>query len=82
MTKKEICQTKPAIAYYSAGNGIEIHNIEYGIDDYIIFTAGAWGPKSKQTFHRCKLYSDKNGAYFMYHGCRCRLNECIRMGGN
>lgn len=43
MKKKEYCMKNPAIAYYSGLNGLEIHGIEYGIDDYIYCVSGAWG---------------------------------------
>ena len=35
MSKKAYCNNNPAIAYYSGFSGLEIHGIEYGIDDYI-----------------------------------------------
>lgn len=81
MTKKQICEKNPAFAYYSGFSGLEIHYIEYGIDDYVYFVAGAWGARSKQTFHRAKIrYTSSGNAYFLFHGYRVPLNECIRMG--
>lgn len=35
MTKKEYCENKKSIAYYSGLNGLEIKGIEYGINDFI-----------------------------------------------
>lgn len=65
------------IAYYSGFGGIEIKSIEYGIDDYIIYVAGAWC--SAKSVHKCKVYYTMNGnAYFKYNGVRIPLNECIR----
>lgn len=40
MTKKEYCNTHPATAYYSGFNGLEIHGIEYGINDYLYCVSG------------------------------------------
>lgn len=82
MTKKDYCLTHPAVAYYSGFNGFEIHGIEYGIDDYIYGVSGAWGAASKRKYHCLKIHYDGGGAYFMLHGYKCRLDECIRMGGN
>ena len=35
MNKREYCESRESIAYYSGLNGLEIKGIEYGIDDYI-----------------------------------------------
>ena len=79
MTKKEYCTNNPATAYYSGLGGLEIHGIEYGTNDYIICTAGAW--IGKKTYHKLKIYYDTNGGAFVrLHGYRIPLNECIRMG--
>ncbi len=81
MNKKQYCLNHPAIAYYSGFSGLEIHGIEYGIDDYIYCVSGAWGTASKRKYHKLKIYYDPNGGeYFMLHGYKCRLDECIRMG--
>lgn len=42
MTKREICDTRRTIAYYSGLGGLEVRFIEYGIDDFIYLIAGAW----------------------------------------
>lgn len=39
MTAKEYCTSHDAIAYYSGLSGLEIHGIEYGVDDYHLTTA-------------------------------------------
>lgn len=81
MTKKEYCQKNPAVAYYSGFNGFEIHGIEYGINDYVIGVSGAWGSPKNYRYHKLKIQYDRHGnGYFMLHGYKCRLDECIRMG--
>ena len=88
MTKaeKQKYLEKKYIGYYSGWSGIEIKDIQYGIDDYIIFVAGAWcGNKS---VHRSKVYYTVGlkspygdaRAYFRYNGNRIYLDECIRAG--
>lgn len=64
------------LAYYSGFSGIEIQEIEYGIEDKVIFTAGAWtGNKSN---HECKIYYETERPYFKFKGQRIHLDECIR----
>ena len=78
MTKKEYCLQNPAIAYYSGLNGLEIHGIEYGINDYVYCVSGAWG--GGKAYHKLKINYGANGDYIRLHGYRIALNECIRMG--
>lgn len=79
MTKREYCMKNPAIAYYSGLNGLEIHGIEYGIEDYIYCVSGAWG--GGKAFHRVKVQRTRKGAaFFVVYGYRIPLDECIRMG--
>ena len=78
MSKKEYCNNNPAIAYYSGFSGLEIHGIEYGINDYIYCVSGAWtGCKS---YHKLKINYADSGAYFVLHGYKCLLSDCIKMG--
>ena len=82
MTKKEYCLRNPAIAYYSGFGGLEIHGIEYGIDDYIYCVSGAWGSPKNYGYHKLKIHYDIHGNhYFRFHGYKCLLSDCIRMGG-
>jgi len=79
MTKKEKAAIleKSAIAYYSGFSGIEIKEIESGIEDYVIFVAGAWC--SAKSVHRAIIKSTTSGnLYFCYKGNRIPLNDCIR----
>ena len=42
-TKKQICESKAPVAYYSGLGGLEAKHIEYGIDDYMYLVSGTWG---------------------------------------
>ena len=79
MTKKEYCEKHPATAYYSGFGGLEIHGIEYGVNDYLYCVSGAWGSPKNRAYHKLKIYYGENNAYFKLHGYRCNLNDCIRM---
>lgn len=79
MTKREYCESRESIAYYSGLNGLEIKGIEYGVNDFVYCVSGAWG--GGKTFHRCKIqYTRSGAAFFRVYGYRVLLNECIRMG--
>ena len=78
MTKKEICLTNPAAAYYSGFGGVEVNKIEYGINDYIYCTAGAW--TGKKSYHKLKIqYTPRGVAFVMLHGYKMLLSDFIRM---
>ena len=79
-TEKQMYFNKPSVAYYSGLNGLEIKEILYGIDDYIVFTVNAWcGKNSYKDVHKSKIYYSDNSDYFRFNGYRIPLNECIRM---
>lgn len=84
MNKREYCESRESVAYYSGLNGLEIKGIEYGIDDFVYCVSGCWyGGKAARRFHRCKIYSpanEKDSAFFRVHGYKIPLDECIRMG--
>ena len=84
MNKREYCESRESVAYYSGLNGLEIKGIEYGINDFVYCVSGCWyGGKAARRFHRCKIYypaNRKDGAFFRVHGYKIPLNECIRMG--
>ncbi len=74
--KKAILE-KSALAYYSGYDGIEIKDIESGIEDYVIFVSGAW--YGKKSVHRSIIKTTASGnLYFLYNGRRIPLDECIR----
>lgn len=76
MNKKDILKME-AIAYYSGFNGLEIKDIEHGIDDHVFCVSGAWAGKQKP--HRLKIYYTSENAYIKLHGYRIPLDECIRV---
>ena len=79
MNKKEYCINNKAVAYYSGFGGLEIHGIEYGVNDYLYCTSGAW--TGKKSHHKLKIqYSTNGGAFVRLHGYKISLDECIRMG--
>ena len=80
MNKRQYCESRESIAYYSGLNGLEIKGIEHGINDYVYCVSGAWGAKSKQTPHKLKIYYDNNGGFVRLHGYKVPMNECIRIG--
>lgn len=65
--------------YWSACGGVELKEIEYGTDDYIICVAGAWS--SKKSVHRLKVYySTRNKAeYVKLNGYRLYFTDCLRV---
>ena len=79
MTKKEYCQSRESIAYYSGFTGLEIKGIEYGIENFLYCVSGAWG--GQKGFHRLKIQEDRKGRSFVrLNGYKVPLDECIRMG--
>lgn len=77
MRRKNILKLK-STAYYSGFNGLEIKEIEYGIDNYLLCVSGAWG--SRKIAHRLKIYYPAKGSpYVRLHGYRVPLDECIRI---
>lgn len=64
MNKRQYCESRESIAYYSGLNGLEIKGIEYGIDDYVYCVSGAWG--GGKAFHRCRVQYTRKGAAFIH----------------
>lgn len=76
-TKKQTCLNNKAIAYYSGLGGLEIHYIDYGIDDYVYCISGAWN--GNKSYHKLKVYHSNNYDYIKLNGYKIPLNECIRI---
>lgn len=66
-----------AIAVYpvSAFGGIEIYDINYGINDSIVW---AWGDDAK-TWESALVEDDDGRSYFMAGWCTVYLDECMRV---
>lgn len=73
MTKREYCESRESVAYYSGLNGLEIKGIEYGIEDHVYCVSGAWG--GGKAFHRCRIYYPAHGSpFFRVHGYKIPLD--------
>jgi hypothetical protein len=80
MNKKEIIQNNKPVAYISACGGIEVYSIEYGINDYIIFTSNSWNGTPRKKPHKAIIKYNKAGdPYFNFNGFKLSLNDCIRI---
>ena len=80
MTKKErenLIHNTKTVAYYSGWGGLEIKDIEHGIDDYIIFVSGTF--YGRPAAHRSLIHYETAIPYFNYNGHRIRFDECLRV---
>ena len=78
-TVKQAIIGAPCIAYFSGYGGIEIKDIVYGVNDAVVYVAGAWC--SEKSAHKATVYytaGDNCRAYFHYRGNRIYLDDCIR----
>lgn len=76
--------SKKAIGVYSASafSGLEVLEIENGINDYVIVREWVHSyddPGEKEKIHRLMLYSTDKGFYFNFYGIRYYLNDFIRV---
>ena len=68
------------IAYkaFSAFDGIVIHDIEYGIEDRVVYSYQVNG-ETVGRIHKCTIYSNASGAaYFRFRGRREYLRDYMR----
>ena len=83
MTREEMQKYRDAkpVAVYSFGLcGIEILDIEYGINDAVIYRFCS-GSEEVEKPHRARIYYSNNDRnYFLYNGRRIHLDECMRCG--
>ena len=77
MTLKEQYMQYPTVAYCTDFEGIEIKDILYGIEDYIVFLAGTMG--NNPTCHKAKVYYSGERPYFKLYGRRIYLDNCMRV---
>lgn len=43
MNKRQYCEARESVGYFSGLNGLEIKGIEYGAEDHVYCVSGAWG---------------------------------------
>ena len=77
MTLREQYENSQSVAYFYGFDGIEIKDILYDIDDYVVFAAGTLS--SNPTIHKSKIYNSDDRAYFKFHGSRIYLDDCMRV---
>lgn len=77
MTKLEQYENMPAIGVYSGMSGLELKEIEYGIEDYAHFISGILG--GKRQHHRLKIYYDRESPYCKLNGCTVSFAEIMRV---
>lgn len=75
-TEKQYYLTLPAVGYWSEYGGIEVKEIQYGIEDYVIVVSNAWS--GKRTVHRVVIHYGEN-PYMILHGRRHYFSECLRV---
>lgn len=75
--KKQDILGKKSVGYWPAFSGVEVKEIEHGIDDYCICVSCAWC--SKKSAHRLKIRYSNKGEYILLNGTRLYFSDCIRM---
>ena len=84
MTRAEMREykDKKPIAVYPMSNwgGVEILDIIYGIDDYVVARFNFGDGDVDNRMHRYKIKYNKSGIpFFSMGGNRVRLDECMRV---
>ena len=76
--EKKLYADKKPIAVYGMSNwgGIEILDIEYGVDDYVISRFNFGEPD--KTIHKTKITYGANHSTFRVGRYTIRLDECMR----
>lgn len=64
------------LGYWSALGGVEVKDIQYGIEDYVVCLANAWNGKASA--HRVKVNYAGNRSFIRVHNTRLYMDECIR----
>ena len=65
----------PTVGYWSDMGGVELKEIQYGIDDYALVVAGTMS--STPTSHRLKIYYNSQEPYIRLHGRRLKFSDCM-----
>ena len=66
----------PYIGYWSCFGGVEVKEIQYGIDDHMVVVDNAWYGSNKGV-HRVMIHYGTRD-YIKLSGTRLYLDECIR----
>jgi len=73
--EKQYYRMSAAVGYWSELGGLELKDIQSGIEDYAIVVSGAWS--KEKTVHRVKIvYGDR--PYIRLFGTRHYIDECIK----
>lgn len=78
-TEKKAYESKQPVAVYPMSNwgGIEILDILYGIEDYVVYRFNFGEP---QELHRAKInYGVNHSSFRTSAGYSIRLDECMRV---
>ena len=73
MSKKEICKMVTTAVFTGGLCGLYLKQVEYGIDDYILFIDYMGGA------HRAKVHYETERPYFNFMGHRIHFDECVRV---
>lgn len=86
MNKREYCESRESVAYYSGLNGLEIKGIEYGIDDFFIafrVVGMAGKPRGVSTVAKSTTPQTGKIAHFLgLTGTKSRLMNVLEWGFN
>ena len=81
MTRQEMEQykDKKPVAVYPMSNwgGVEIMDIIYGIEDYVVCRYNFGGPEDR--LHKIRIRCDDDCAYFLLDKTKIRLDECMKV---
>ena len=87
MNKRQYCESRESIAYYSGLNGIEIKGAGWEDGEiYVYCVSGAWG--GGKAFHRCRVYypsdypNEKKAHFSGCTGTKFRLMNVLEGGFN
>ena len=75
--EKSKAMEKKSVGYWSTLGGVELKDIEYGIDDYALVVSGAW--IGKQKMHRLKIHYTVDDGYIRVYGLRLHFSDCLRV---
>lgn len=82
MNKREYCESRESIAYYSGLNGLEIKSIEYGINDYVFIVFPGRGAAVKRSTGARYSIPGKGRHFSGCMGIKFRLMNVSEWGFN